>query len=73
MDISTSANAYAYQGIQNGFNQLDNTSAKLADMNNPSKNESLVDLKQSETQVQSSAKALKTGNDMLGSIIDIMA
>ncbi|AZR82061.1 MULTISPECIES: hypothetical protein [Piscirickettsiaceae] len=73
MDISTSANAYAYQGIQNGFNQLDNTSAKLADMNNPSKNESLVDLKQSETQVQSSAKALKTGNDMLGTIIDIMA
>ncbi len=72
MDISTSANAYAYQGIQNGFNQLDNTSAKLADMNNPDKAEPLVDLKQSETQVQSSAKALKTGNDMLGTIIDIM-
>ncbi|KUJ75315.1 hypothetical protein AVO42_08255 [Thiomicrospira sp. XS5] len=73
MDISTSANAYAYQGIQNGFNQLDSTSAKLADMNNPDKAEPLVDLKQSETQVQSSAKALKTGNDMLGTIIDIMA
>ncbi|MGC9385368.1 MAG: hypothetical protein ACP5D0_00335 [Hydrogenovibrio sp.] len=73
MDISTTAGAYAYQGIQSGFNQLDQDSQKLANMNNPNKAEPLVSMKQTETQVESSAKALKTADDMIGTLIDIMA
>lgn len=73
MNISGSPAAYAYQGIQDGFNRLNNTSQQIATPNSPNLETNLVDLKQSETQVEASAKALKTADGMIGTLIDIMA
>lgn len=73
MDISNNPFASAYQGIQNGFQQLDKNSEVLSSPNQPDKTEALVNLKQDETQVQASAKAVKAADDMIGTIIDIFA
>jgi len=74
MDISASNPfTHAYQGIQNGYSQLNKDSAVLASPNQPDKTEALVHLNQNETQVQASAKAVKAADETLGTIIDIMA
>lgn len=73
MQISGSPAAYAYQGIQDGFSRLNNTSQQIATPNSPNLETNLVDLKQNETQVNASAKVLKTADGMIGTLIDIMA
>lgn len=73
MEVSNSAAAYAYQGMQDGFNRLADNSQQLANPNNVNKTEPLVELKQNETQVQASAKSFKSYDEMIGTLIDIMA
>lgn len=72
MDIS-STSAIAMQGINNGFDRLADNTQKIVQPGNPKLEEALIDNQQASTQVQASAKALKTYDKMIGSIIDIMA
>lgn len=71
MDISNNPMMTSYQGIQNGFNQLDKDSKVLSSPNQLDKTEALVN--QDETQVQASAKAVKAADDMIGTLIDTFA
>lgn len=73
MDISNSAAALAYQGIQTGFNGLNENAKQLANPNHVDKTEALVGLKENENQVQASAKALKSADDRIGTLLDILA
>lgn len=73
MQVTSNPFISAYQGIQTGFQQLDNNSAQLASPNQPNKTDALIDLKQTETQVEASAKALKSADDRIGTLLDILA
>lgn len=73
MNITHAASHLAYQGIQTGFKNLEINSQKIASPNVVDKAEPLVMHKMDANLVQVSAKALKTSNEMLGTIIDIMA
>ncbi|MDR9497665.1 MAG: hypothetical protein RI556_00655 [Hydrogenovibrio sp.] len=74
MEINGQNAAYqAMQGMNDGFQRLNQNAQVLATPAHPDQAESLVNLNQNETQVQSSAKALKAHDDMLGTLIDIMA
>ena len=63
----------AYQGMQNGFNQLTENSAKIASPNVPDKAEPLIMHKLDAQQIEASAKAIKTYDQMIGTLIDVMA
>ncbi len=76
MNISSSPLINAYQGVQNGFQQLDQHSQKLASPsinNQTDKAEELVNMKQTEQQTLASLKGVKSADNVLGTIIDIMA
>ncbi|MBN2865551.1 MAG: hypothetical protein JXK16_06035 [Thiotrichales bacterium] len=73
MNVSSSPSAMAMQGINQGFDRLADNTQKIATPGNPDLNNAIIDNKQAATQVQTSAKALKTYDEMIGSIIDIMA
>ncbi|HHT00373.1 MAG TPA: hypothetical protein ENK73_05890 [Thiomicrospira sp.] len=73
MDISASANSIALQGMNQGFERLAENTQKIIKPGSEELESALIDNKQAATQVQTSAKALKTYDGMIGSIIDIMA
>lgn len=73
MDISGSASQYAIEGMRKGFGQLDKASKELANPNQPNKASGLIETKQSETQVEASAKSFKAANDQIGTLLDVMA
>ncbi len=73
MNVSSSASTVALQGINQGFERLADNTQKIVKPGSAEVESALIDNTQASTQVQSSAKALKTYNDMIGSIIDIMA
>ncbi|MEA3404473.1 MAG: hypothetical protein U9R28_01900 [Pseudomonadota bacterium] len=73
MDVSASANSIALQGINQGFERLAENTQKIIKPGSEELETALIDNRQASTQVQTSAKALKTYDDMIGSIIDIMA
>lgn len=73
MEVSGSASQYAIQGMQKGFEQLDQASKELANPNQPDKENGLVQTKFSETQVEASTKSLKAADDRIGTLLDIMA
>jgi len=73
MDISASANSIALQGINQGFERLAENTQKIVKPGSEEVESALIDNTQASTQVQTSAKALKTYDGMIGSIIDIMA
>lgn len=73
MQISNSAAINGYKGMQDGFNRLDTASQQLADPNQPDKIKPLLELPKQTLQVEASAKAFKAHDDMIGSLIDIMA
>ena len=72
MDISSSS-SIATQGITQGFDRLAANTQKIIQPDSNQVEAALIDNQQASTQVQSSAKALKTYDEMIGSIIDIMA
>ena len=79
MDVGT-VSQNALLGITKGFNQASSASAKLASadqLNNETSSkdttQALLELKQAELQIQSSAKVAQTAGDIIGSIIDIRA
>lgn len=79
MDVGT-VSQNALLGITRGINQAATASAKLASseqLNNETSTKdttkALLELKQAEIQVQSSAKVAQTAGDIIGSIIDIRA
>ena len=73
MSISATAMNNAYMGIQTGFSNLEVNSAKIASPNVTDKAEPLVAHKMDANLVETSAKALKTADEMIGTIIDVMA
>lgn len=73
MNISSNPMINAYQGMQNGFNQLTENSAKIASPNVPDKAEPLIMHKLDAQQIEASAKAIKTYDQMIGTLIDVMA
>lgn len=75
-----SINQSALLGINNGLNQANTASQKLASSEqlngekpNQDSTKELVALKQAELQVQASARVAQTAGDVIGSIIDIRA
>lgn len=75
-----SINQSALLGINNGLNQANSASQKLASSEqlngekpNQDSTKELVALKQAELQVQASARVAQTAGDVIGSIIDIRA
>ncbi|WP_024851128.1 hypothetical protein [Hydrogenovibrio kuenenii] len=73
MEVSGSASQYSIQGMQKGFNQLDQASKDIANPNQTDKAPDLIQTKQSENQVEASAKSFKAANDRIGTLLDIMA
>lgn len=63
----------AYMGIQTGLKNLEQNSQKIASPNVVDKTEPLVMHKMDANLVEVNAKSLKTSDEMLGTIIDIMA
>lgn len=69
----------ALLGINRGITQADQASSKLASAEQLADNKTkdsaqeLVELKQAEQQVQTSARVAQTAGDVIGSIIDIQA
>lgn len=72
MQIGNTANL-AYQGIQNGYSSLNEHTQQIVNPNHQNLEKGLVGLGQDKTQVEASVKAAKTENDMIGTIIDLMA
>lgn len=73
MNISGSAMQNAYTGIQTGLKNLELNSQKIASPNVPDKAEPLIMHKLDANLVETSAKVIKTSDEMLGSLIDVMA
>ncbi|MDY0137896.1 MAG: hypothetical protein RBS36_12070 [Thiomicrospira sp.] len=73
MNIQANPMMNAYQGIQNGFQQLTENSAKIASPQQTDKAEPLINHKRDAQQIEASAKAIKTYDQMIGTIIDVMA
>lgn len=69
--ISSVAMTNAYAGMQTGFNNFTQTSAKLANPDYPDKAQALVQHKMDAQLVEVNAKALKTADDMIGTLLDI--
>lgn len=62
------------QGINNGFERLADSAHQMANPDRSSEiAENLIETQQASTQVQTSAKALKTTDDNIGTLLDIMA
>lgn len=79
MDVGTVSHN-ALLGVTKGLNQAASASAKLAssdqlngETSTTDTTKALLELKQAEVQVQSSAKVAQTAGDIIGSIIDIHA
>ena len=73
MNVSSSPNTIALQSINQGFERLAENTQKIATPSSQGLEDAIIDNKQAATQVQTGAKALKTYDDMIGSLIDIMA
>jgi hypothetical protein len=65
------------QGIQTGMSLAERAGSKIANFSvSPEATDlaaSIVDLKIAEIQVKASANVVKTGSEMLGSLIDTLA
>lgn len=79
MDSSSIASVGAsslYQGLsgmQNSAHQLNQNAQVLATPKHPDQTQALVDLNQNETQFQANAQSVKAYDELLGSLIDVMA
>jgi len=73
MNISSNPMINAYKGMQAGFNQLTDNSAKIASPHVTDKAEPLIMHKLDAQQIEASAKAIKTYDQMIGTLIDVMA
>lgn len=73
----TSALGNALHGIQKGLTGMDKNAAKIAgafNAHNPTDiAQPLVDMQSNRLQVESSAKVMKTIDETIGSLIDIVA
>ncbi|MCB1876555.1 MAG: hypothetical protein KDH88_11330 [Chromatiales bacterium] len=75
-----SATGNALHGIQQGMEGLRRNALRVAGAgqegeapNHSERVEALVEMKGDQQQVQASAKALKTANETLGSLLDVQA
>lgn len=73
MNVTNSAVSASLYGINQGFERLGQNSEKIANPNSGEQLEALVDNTQIEKQVQASTKALKTYDDMIGTLLDVTA
>jgi len=75
----TSAMSNALQGIQKGLTAIDKNAAQIASADNfNSENpvnsaQALVELQNNRTQVEVSAKVLKSVDEAIGSLLDVVA
>lgn len=65
------------QGVQAGINRTDAASGRIAGLNqatdSASAADSMVELLQGSNEVKMSANVIKTGDEILGTLIDMMA
>lgn len=73
MNVSNHPAAMAVSGINQGFDRLAENTQKITNPQSEQQLEALVDNTQVEKQVQASAKALKTYDEMIGTLIDVIA
>lgn len=75
MQINTqiSAGHYATTGIQQGFERLTDNTQKIVHPESGQQTEALIDNTQVAKQVESSVKALKTYDGMIGTLLDVIA
>jgi hypothetical protein len=73
MNISSNAMMNAYSGIQTGLANFTQTSQQLTDPNQLDKTRALVQQKLDANLVEVNAKALKTADQIIGSLLDVMA
>lgn len=66
-------NAAATLGIQQGFERLADNTQKIIHPESGQQTEALLDNTQAAKQIETSAKALKTADDMIGTLLDVMA
>jgi len=72
MQIGNAANI-AYQGIQNGYTGLNQHTQQIVNPSHQNLEKGLTGQVQDKEQVETSVKTLKTADDMIGTIIDLMA
>jgi len=63
----------AYQGIQTGFTQLNQTSEKIADPNQTDKAEALIEQLTAKNLVETNVKSMKAADERIGTLLDISA
>lgn len=63
----------AYQGMQTATQQLNENSAKIASPNVVDKDEPLIKHRMDANQFEASAKAIKTHDQMIGTLLDVTA
>lgn len=74
-----SALSSGVSGIQRGLNQLNKSASEIASANQlsgePGKDvsEPLIAMKEAQLQVKAAAKVIKTADDTLGSLLDVVA
>jgi len=84
--MNISASQLAYQGIQNGFKDLADNTARLNPQNNQNKplpeatelkqapqqslESMLIDNKQTATQIEALAKVIKTEDQLIGKLLE---
>ncbi|MDG6778018.1 hypothetical protein QCB44_04770 [Thiomicrorhabdus sp. zzn3] len=73
MNVTHSAVSASLYGINQGFERLGQNSEKIANPNSGEQLQALVDNTLVEKQVQASTKALKTYDDMIGTLLDVTA
>ncbi|BBP43697.1 hypothetical protein [Thiosulfativibrio zosterae] len=73
MNISGSAQANAYMGMQKGFDSLANNAKQIADPNNSDLTKPLIGQMMDKTQVEVNAKSFKNADDRIGTLLDLFA
>lgn len=73
MNISGSAQANAYAGMQKGFENLAQNAQKIANPNNQDLTQPLIGQMQDKTLVEVNAKSFKNADDRIGTLLDLFA
>lgn len=73
MNISSSAQANAYAGMQKGFDSLARHAHEIANPNNQDLTKPLIGQLQDKTLVEVNAKAFKNADDRIGTLLDLFA
>lgn len=73
MNIQSNPAYQAISGMNQGFERLAENTQKITHPESGQQAQALIDNTQAARQVESSAKALKTYDEMIGSLLDVTA